>query len=108
VVLEILVFIIGINYDHETHSHFHSLQTPPQPTHFPRCHIGTKTLIENYISAVQDALKTVLDDSSLDIKKKFEFFWETRQSFGRSALLLSGGASLGMIKKLGGQIKSKI
>jgi hypothetical protein len=60
-----------------------------------RVHIGTKKLIENYIYAVQEAIKIVLHDATLDVKKKFEFFWETRQSFGRSALLLSGGASLG-------------
>ena len=28
--------------------------------------------------------------------EKFDFFYETRQSYGRTALLLSGGASLGM------------
>jgi predicted acylesterase/phospholipase RssA len=30
------------------------------------------------------------------VQEKFEFFFETRQAFGRSALLLSGGATLGM------------
>lgn len=48
-----------------------------------------------YIDTVREALKMVLNDESMDIKQKFEFFWETRQSFGRSALLLSGGAGLG-------------
>lgn len=30
------------------------------------------------------------------LKKKFDFFYEARQTFGRSALLLSGGSTLGM------------
>lgn len=34
-------------------------------------------------------------DESFTLQEKFDFFWETRQAFGRSALLLSGGASLG-------------
>lgn len=63
---------------------------------YSRVHIGTKKLIENYIDAVEASIQIVLHDEALDVKKKFEFFWETRQSFGRSALLLSGGASLGL------------
>ena len=32
----------------------------------------------------------------LGTRAKYNFFWETRQSYGRTALVLSGGGSLGM------------
>lgn len=57
---------------------------------------GTKTLIEEYISEVETALKQVLHDSSIEKSRKLAFFNETRHAFGRSALLLSGGGSMGL------------
>jgi TAG lipase/lysophosphatidylethanolamine acyltransferase len=35
------------------------------------------------------------DFPDISITQKFDFFWETRQAFGRTALCLSGGATLG-------------
>ena len=32
----------------------------------------------------------------MDLQKKFDLFYETRQAFGRTALLFSGGAGLGL------------
>lgn len=77
---------------------------------------GTKRLIEEYISEVVRALQLVcIDDSSpgfddgtdgvddrarlgsgVSTAEKLSFFNETRHAFGRSALLLSGGATLGL------------
>lgn len=35
------------------------------------------------------------EDPHLDLKAKHDFFMNIRQSFGRTALLLSGGGTLG-------------
>lgn len=68
-------------------------------------YIGTKDLIEQY---VQSAVKTIEDlveksgypgalPDDLDHHDILEAFLQTRQSFGRSALLLSGGGTFGMM-----------
>lgn len=64
-------------------------------------HIGTKYLIEDYISTVGNTLETLLDcyqivKSPLDSRHVYEELLRTRQYFGRSALLLSGGGTFGM------------
>eukprot|EP01125_Pyxidicula_operculata_P006169 TRINITY_DN2151_c0_g1_i2.p2 TRINITY_DN2151_c0_g1~~TRINITY_DN2151_c0_g1_i2.p2 ORF type:complete len:402 (-),score=58.45 TRINITY_DN2151_c0_g1_i2:2126-3331(-) len=66
------------------------------PGLYSRVHVGTKKLIEDYVSTVLVALETVLNDPVFPLHDKFEFFWATRQAFGRSALMLSGGASFGV------------
>lgn len=62
--------------------------------------VGTKLQIETYIDKVVNRLQFLAQEkfppSLFSEETKFNFFYETRQSFGRSALLLSGGASLGM------------
>jgi hypothetical protein len=64
------------------------------------CAIGTKHLIEEYIDEVEKQLQFICDnldiENEMDLQTKFELFYETRQAFGRSALLLSGGAGLGL------------
>lgn len=60
---------------------------------------GTKHLIEDYVQTVCQSLDTICDTdwgTDFGLQDKFEFFFETRQAFGRSALCLSGGATLGM------------
>ena len=63
-------------------------------------HVGTKNLIDQYISTALDTLSTLLDvlgRSSCDgreMKFVLEQLLSARQAFGRSALLLSGGATL--------------
>ena len=59
---------------------------------------GTKRLIEEYISEVVRALQLVcvIDSEDVSAADKLAFFNETRHAFGRSALLLSGGATLGL------------
>ncbi|KAF9898982.1 hypothetical protein BX616_003392 [Lobosporangium transversale] len=61
--------------------------------------IGTKRLIEDYNSEVIRQLNIICDTESDDfsIAAKLEFFTHTRQAFGRTALLLSGGATMGLI-----------
>jgi TAG lipase / steryl ester hydrolase / phospholipase A2 / LPA acyltransferase len=60
---------------------------------------GTKQLIEDYVQTVCESLDKICDNdwgAEFGLQEKFEFFFETRQAFGRSALCLSGGATLGM------------
>lgn len=54
-------------------------------------------LIKEYIDEVSTQLKLVCnsDSEELLLEEKLAFMHETRHSFGRTALLLSGGASLG-------------
>lgn len=58
---------------------------------------GTKRVIEDYYTIVSDALNFVADSCDEDVPPdvRLAFFNETRHSYGRTALLLSGGASLG-------------
>lgn len=59
---------------------------------------GTKHLIDDYIDEVCTCLEQLRDtnDSRLSAQDKLQFFEETALSFGRSALMLSGGATLGL------------
>ena len=69
---------------------------------YKHTHIGTKDLIERYITSSLETLDRLLDISErakcdgLETKHILEQVLSARQSFGRSALLLSGGATFGM------------
>lgn len=64
--------------------------------------IGTKALIEGYIEEALDTLESLVNlsghvgESGLDARHVMEQLLAARQAFGRSALLLSGGGTLGM------------
>lgn len=59
--------------------------------------IGTKHLIEEFIAQVISALDQIYqaDNDHIDFYDKLSFFEETAHAFGRSCLMLSGGAGLG-------------
>lgn len=61
-------------------------------------HIGTKTLIEVYIAEVVKLLNMLADADSdvIDLRAKYDLILNTRQAFGRTALLLSGGSTFGL------------
>ncbi|XP_057997690.1 triacylglycerol lipase SDP1 isoform X2 [Hevea brasiliensis] len=66
----------------------------------PELHKGrlqVPMLIKEYIDEVSTQLRMVCDSDSEELKleEKLSFMHETRHAFGRTALLLSGGASLG-------------
>ena len=63
-----------------------------------QCQIGTKVLIETFITEVVAALEQIYhaDEQELDFYEKLSFFEETAHAFGRSCLMLSGGAGLGV------------
>lgn len=71
------------------------------PDVFSFCRVGTKTIIEDYVNIVSYLLLFVAHAPSnlcgvpatLD---RVRFFNETRHAFGRTALMLSGGAVMGL------------
>lgn len=69
---------------------------------YKHSHIGTKALIEEYIDSAQKTLAALLEhsaktnDSRYEPRNLLEQLLAARQSFGRSALLLSGGGTFGM------------
>lgn len=67
---------------------------------YKRSHTGTKHLIEEYIDSCLATLDTLLTlpltASTPTSREILESLINTRQSFGRTALLLSGGATFGM------------
>lgn len=62
-----------------------------------QCKIGTKVLIETFIEQVLKAIDAIYNanENQVDFYDKLHFFEETSHSFGRSCLMLSGGAGLG-------------
>jgi len=68
---------------------------------FSKAMAGTKVLVETYHNVVCASLDFVCDapvakgESPIPTDARLAFFNETRHSYGRSALLLSGGAALG-------------
>ncbi|KAK7554925.1 hypothetical protein IWX50DRAFT_630568 [Phyllosticta citricarpa] len=70
---------------------------------FNRAYAGTKLLIEDYITQVALAIEYVTTyptspgrDSGLTNQAKLDVLHDTRQAFGRSALVLQGGAIFGL------------
>jgi TAG lipase/steryl ester hydrolase/phospholipase A2/LPA acyltransferase len=69
---------------------------------YKHSHIGTKDLIERYIDSTLETIHALVETSKynlpdgLETKDILEQVVYARQAFGRSALLLSGGATFGM------------
>jgi predicted acylesterase/phospholipase RssA len=68
------------------------------PALYSQCRFGTKRLLTEYLDEVATALDALCDQDFPDfpLAAKLRFFERTAQSFGRSALMLSGGATLGL------------
>jgi predicted acylesterase/phospholipase RssA len=68
------------------------------PALYQHARIGTKKLIHDYLDEVTASLNLLCDSTvkTLPPMRKRRFMKRTARSFGRSALLLSGGASLGL------------
>jgi TAG lipase / steryl ester hydrolase / phospholipase A2 / LPA acyltransferase len=68
------------------------------PDLYRHAHIGTKQVIDDYTSEVTNLLNYLCDNNIPELAgaDKLLFFKNTGHSFGRSALLLSGGANMGM------------
>lgn len=69
---------------------------------YTHSHVGTKDLIDRYITVALDTISTLVDLSESDRCDGFELkhildqLLAARQAFGRSAVLFSGGATFGM------------
>lgn len=76
----------------------HDLGNMGNPELYSRSRVGTKHLIEEYITQVCEALDFLCDHPvpGFPVADKLQFFRDTLTSFGRPALLLSGGATLGV------------
>lgn len=76
----------------------HDLGNMGNPSLYTRANVGTKRLIEDYVSQVCDALSYVSaqPNSIISYDEKLRFFEDTSRSFGQPALMLSGGATLGL------------
>lgn len=61
------------------------------------CHVGTKQLIEEYISECEKCLQALLNCNTLPETRILNTLIQTRKNFGRTALLLSGGSILGLL-----------
>ncbi len=68
------------------------------PLLYGRARVGTKALVHDYVQEISEALLEVAsaDQPGFSHADKLKFFGELEQSFGRSALMLSGGATLGL------------
>lgn len=68
---------------------------------YRKTRVGTKQLISDYTDTVIQQLNWIgdIEEGSLDLtlKEKHDYFMTLRQGYGRTALLLSGGGTLGMI-----------
>ena len=64
---------------------------------FNRATGGTKVIVEEYHQLITNSLNYICDhhDPEVPSDAKLAFFNETRHAYGRTALLLSGGAALG-------------
>ncbi|WP_116365429.1 DUF3336 domain-containing protein [Parahaliea mediterranea] len=63
---------------------------------YSRARCGTKHLIEDYVDAINDALLHLASDhTALPLSQRLEFFRRASHCYGRSALMLSGGGTLG-------------
>ena len=70
---------------------------------YKHSHVGTKALIERYIESAQQTMQALFEVSAkqgdscpVEPRELMDSLLATRQSFGRSALLLSGGGTFGM------------
>lgn len=57
---------------------------------------GTKLLVDEYFREVEELLRMVVRSPDIRAQDKYVFFKRIAQNHGRTALMLSGGASLGM------------
>jgi NTE family protein len=64
---------------------------------YQKARFGTKELVTQYIAELSGALLMLaeVDDDTIGLAEKLEFFRRASHCFGRTALMLSGGGALG-------------
>jgi predicted acylesterase/phospholipase RssA len=75
------------------------------PLMYSHCYYGTKKLIEKYNTEVVKCLNLIIESKEINRREKRIFFKIVNKNFGRTCLVLSGGASFcynhfGVIKAL--------
>lgn len=67
-----------------------------RPLLYTQAKSGTKTLIDDYVSTIVEALRFIADASEAQVTRadKVDFFRRASHCYGRTALMLSGGAGL--------------
>lgn len=67
-----------------------------RPALYDRALAGTKRVIDDYVSAIAEALRVISASPSdkISLQDKVDFFRRASHCYGRSALMLSGGAGL--------------
>ena len=63
------------------------------PLMYSHCYFGTKKLIEKYNTEVVRCLKIISSAKEINLREKRIFFKIVNKNFGRTCLVLSGGAS---------------
>jgi TAG lipase/steryl ester hydrolase/phospholipase A2/LPA acyltransferase len=68
-----------------------------KPVLHARAKFGTKQLVHDYVDGIRDALDHLaqLDSESPNFLERLDFFRRASKCYGKSALMLSGGAVLG-------------
>lgn len=66
------------------------------PSLYQVAKFGTKELIRNYVALISESLEKIyqVDDEVISVSEKLDFFRRASHCYGRSALMLSGGAGL--------------
>ncbi|CAN6641859.1 triacylglycerol lipase 5 [Trichomonascus vanleenenianus] len=64
---------------------------------YSNCYTGTKLLIEQYIAEIEETIETLMNSSSISDEQLLSTLIQTRKSFGRTALVLSGGGTFGIL-----------
>jgi TAG lipase/lysophosphatidylethanolamine acyltransferase len=64
---------------------------------FSRCYNGTKQTIEAYMEEMVHQINYIEASTYLDPQLKMKYFRDTRQGFGRSALVLHGTSAFGKL-----------
>ncbi len=67
-----------------------------RPILYAQAYTGTKTLIDSYVNAIVESLHFIADATDKEVSRvdKVDFFRRASHCYGRSALMLSGGAGL--------------
>ncbi len=65
-----------------------------RPILYVQSKLGTKQLINDYINAIVEALNVIAGSDDIPFNVKVDFFRRASHCYGRSALMMSGGAGL--------------
>ncbi|RZF55911.1 DUF3336 domain-containing protein [Acinetobacter halotolerans] len=86
-----LIYVLreGLSYDFANIGH---------PMLFAETYCGTKKIIENYVEEVSECFGYLASSECItfQLKEKIKFFEECQKAYGQPALMLSGGATLGL------------